>query len=252
LKNQDNSLEGSQIRLKRPALRDAVLSKFKESIINGEFNDGEKITEAEMAKRLGVSRGLVREMLRELENTGIVVNIPYRGTFIRTFTAQRVHELYTLRSCLEEFAIEIASKRAKEAEINVLENLLGLMHTQAQNGDVVALVETDLEFHKKIASISSHNLLIESLERLSGQTHMFILATKAIYTLFPTLEDVANSHSALIRSIRLKDSSMARDEIHKHICDVGDRLVEILLEQERIQGEIPVSEMISIPQNPLF
>jgi len=56
----------------------------------------------------------VREALRELEASGVLVSVPYRGTFVKEWTPRSVWELYTLRSALEEFSMELAVDRAVE------------------------------------------------------------------------------------------------------------------------------------------
>ncbi len=231
-------INGSQGEFKRLSLRDAVIERMKQAIIKGELVDGQKVTELELAEWLGVSRGLVREVIRELENTGILVNIPYRGTFVRSLTSERINELYTLRSLLEEYAIELAVVQASPDEIEHLREIAAMMTRYAQVGDVNLLVETDLQFHLALYAMSKHQMLIDTLERLSGQTHLFIQATKAMYTIFPTLEEAANSHLAIIVALEKRDITSARSVVRKHICEVGERLFDILQEKERIERNL--------------
>ncbi len=255
LQNIKNS---SQNELKRLSLRDVVIERMKQAIINGELVDDQKVTELEMAEWFGVSRGLIREVIRELENSGILINIPYRGTFVRALTAERVNELYTLRDILEEYAVELAVDKADEAGINNLREIIEKMYRYAKSEDVDSLVETDLEFHKTLYALSQHQLLIDMLERLSGQTHMFIQATKAIYSLFPSLDEVARSHEPIVEAIAARQGQNARNAIHYHISDVGQKLVNILNEKERIQNSLrEISDTVSpdasvIPPNHPF
>ncbi len=254
-----NNTNGSQANFKRLSLRDVVIERLKQAIINGELIDGQKITEFELAEWLGVSRGLVREVIRELENSGIVINIPYRGTFVRALTADRVNELYTLRSMLEEYAVELAVINASAEDIARLRELINTMYLYAQANDITSLVETDLEFHKTLYTYSQHHLLKDTLDRLSGQTHLFIQATKAIYSLFPSLEEAAYSHSPIVDAIEKRLPELARSEIRKHICEVGERLVDILREKERIEDNlreisesVPADTALIPPAHPLF
>lgn len=232
---------GSSGEFKRLSLRDAVIERMKQAIIKGELVDGQKVTELELAEWLGVSRGLVREVIRELENSGILVNIPYKGTFVRSLTSERINELYTLRSLLEEYAIELAVIRASVDELANLREISEMMMRYAQAGDVNLLVETDLQFHLALYAMSKHQMLIDTLERLSGQTHLFIQATKAMYAVFSTLEEAANSHLVIIEALEKRDVSLARSVIRKHIVEVGERLFDILQEKERIEKNL--SEM---------
>jgi DNA-binding GntR family transcriptional regulator len=254
-----NSKNSPQNEFKRLSLRDVVIERMKQAIINGELVDAQKITEFEMAERFGVSRGLIREVIRELENAGIVINIPYRGTFVRALTAERVNELYTLRVILEEYAVELAVKKADDDGILHLRSIIDKMYRYAKASDVNSLVETDLEFHKALYALSHHQMLIDTLEKLSGQTHMFIQASKVIYSLFPSLDEVASSHEPIIDAISNRQVENARNAIHYHISDVGQKLVNILCEKEQIEKNLrEISENVSSdaslipPNHPFF
>lgn len=222
---------------KRPSLRDAVQNRLEEAILRGVLKDGQQLVETDIAQWLGVSRGLVREAFRELEKTGIVVHNPYRGTFVKALTSKRVKELYTLRKKLEEFAIELAIPNVTQDDIEDLQRHLNLMKQVADEGDTAALIELDLQFHKKLYALSGHGMLIDLLNGLSRQTHLFIVLTKVVYTIFPTLQEVAQSHEPLLEAIRRKDLEGARFEIQKHVSDVGSRTVEIMQKDESSKAQ---------------
>jgi DNA-binding GntR family transcriptional regulator len=134
---------------------------------------------------------------------------------------------------LEEFAIELLIPNIEEKDILDLEDHLNVMRKTAEQGDVAELLELDLQFHKKLYALSNHGMLIDVLNGLSRQTHMFILLTKVVYTLFPTLQDIADSHEPLLDAIRHKNIQAATFEIQKHINDVGDRIFDIMEIEEK-------------------
>ena len=218
--------------IKRQPLRHTVRTRIEEAIIQGTFKGGEKLNEAELSRALGVSRGLVREALRELEASGVLVSVPYKGTFVKEWTPESVWELYTLRATLEEFAVELAVERAKEKDLKELEELLEAMRQAARAGDTMELVEIDLKFHQALCQMAGHGLLWNTLQGLAGQTHIFIIATKAYYSPFASLEDAANSHEPILEALRTRDARAARLAIHEHIREVGERYVEQLRSSE--------------------
>lgn len=228
-----NPVDNSLTHIKRESLRHTVRGRIEQAILTGELKGGERLNEVEIAHRLGVSRGLVREALRELETSGIIVSVPYRGTFVKEWTAKGVAELYTLRSQLEEYAVELAVQRATEADLKALSGLVQSMYRAAQAGDAMELVDLDLQFHQRLYAISDHSLLLRVLTGLSGQTHMFIMATKALYSLFPTLEEAAASHEEILEAIRARDPQACRRAIREHICHVGEHLVQRLAEAQK-------------------
>jgi DNA-binding GntR family transcriptional regulator len=231
------STDDHDAQLKRPSLRSAVQNRLEEAILRGELKDGQQLIETDIAKWLGVSRGLVRESFRELEKTGIVTHNPYRGTFVKSLTADRVRELYTLRTKLEEYAIQLAILNICDEDIEELSELLELMRRTAEEGNSGELIELDLQFHKNLYSLSGHEMLKETLNNLSRQTHLFIMATKSVYSVFPTLKDAADSHEPILKALKARDSQKACLEIQAHIFDVGTRLYELLREKEQ-QAEL--------------
>jgi len=234
----EDSSDRPLTEVKRQSLRHTVRSRIEQAIIRGELKGGERLNEVETARLLGVSRGLVREVIRELETSGILVSVPYRGAFVKEWTSKSVSELYTLRSILEQYAAELAVACATDADLQGLSELVQAMHQAAQADDAMELVELDLQFHLRICEISGHGLLLKMLKDLSGQTHMFIMATKAFYSVFPTLKEAAASHEPILEAIRMRDPQKAREAVRTHIREVGERLVERLSRQES-SGEVP-------------
>ncbi|HUW08791.1 MAG TPA: GntR family transcriptional regulator [Anaerolineae bacterium] len=224
----------SEIRHK--PLRHTVRTRIEEAIVQGTFKGGEKLNEAKLCRALGVSRGSVREALRELEASGVLVSIPYRGTFVKEWTPRSVWELYTLRSSLEEFSIELAVERASEEDLRDLDLLVQTMHEAAQADDAAQLVEIDLQFHQHLHQMTGHRLLQAVLQGLAGQTRMFIIATKAFYSPFASLEEAAASHDPIVDALRARDPHAARNAIREHIKAVGERYVEQLEAAESDDG----------------
>ena len=222
--------------IQRRPLRHTVRMRIEEAIVQGMFKGGEKLNEAELSRALGVSRGLVREALRELETSGVLVSVPYRGTFVKEWTPRSVWELYTLRATLEEFAVELAVERATDGDIEELAELVESMNQAARQNDAAELVEIDLQFHERLHEMTGHRLLVQQLQSLAGQTRVFIIATKAYYSPFASLEEAAASHDPILHALRARDAGLAREAIHEHIRQVGERYVD-QLEAEKDREE---------------
>jgi DNA-binding GntR family transcriptional regulator len=231
----DNPSEMPLTEVRRQPLRHTVRTRIEEAIVQGLFKGGDRLNEAEICRALGVSRGLVREALRELETSGVLVSVPYRGTFVKEWTPQSVWELYTLRSILEEFSVELAVERATDEDVQELAGLQEAMFEAARAGDTAELVELDLEFHEQLHRMSGHRLLHQVLQDLGGQTRIFIMATKAFYSPFASLEEAAASHEPILEAFRARDARQARHAINEHIREVGERYVEQLRASQELE-----------------
>jgi len=80
-------------------------------IFKGELTAGQKLTEQEVALRLGVSRGPVREAFRALEDLGLVQIEQNRGAFVRKIDLDEAIEIHDVYSALEELATRTAARR---------------------------------------------------------------------------------------------------------------------------------------------
>src|SRR5688500_16969146 len=90
-------------------VRDVSLAKLVRDdmlamILRGELQPGQRINEPDVAARLGISRVPVREALRELESTGLVVARKHAGVFVHEPGAKEVRDLYEMRGLLDGFA----------------------------------------------------------------------------------------------------------------------------------------------------
>ena len=87
------------------SLRHRVTSVLRTAIIGGRLQPGDRIIEEDVSEQLKVSRGPVREALRQLEQEGLVVTHPYRGTEVLGVSQEEVDEiLVPIRLTLERFA----------------------------------------------------------------------------------------------------------------------------------------------------
>ncbi|MEP3298505.1 MAG: GntR family transcriptional regulator, partial [Pseudoruegeria sp.] len=89
----------------------------------GSLKPGDRLTETELAKRLGISRTPVREAIRQLEVSGLVRHIPRVGATVRQLDYAEVMELYDMRVVLEGTAARMAARAASDIELSELEEI---------------------------------------------------------------------------------------------------------------------------------
>ncbi|MBW1660458.1 MAG: GntR family transcriptional regulator, partial [Deltaproteobacteria bacterium] len=94
--------------MKIESIVDIAKRHIEEWIITGQFLPGEQLKEEEISQRLEISRPPVREALKALEATGLVIRKPRRGVFVPEMTEKDIWEIYTLKSTLYEMAIDLA------------------------------------------------------------------------------------------------------------------------------------------------
>ena len=93
-----------QIESASRTLRGQAYDILKRQLLSGELRPGERVNEVVMAARLGISRGPLREAIRNLEQEGLLIAAPHRGTFVRQLTEEEAAELQEVRLALETAA----------------------------------------------------------------------------------------------------------------------------------------------------
>jgi DNA-binding GntR family transcriptional regulator len=138
----------------------------------GEIPAGTRLDEQLIANQLGVSRTPLREAITRLVQDGLVENRPYRGNFVRSFTAKEVFDLYEVRKGLESMAVRVAIPNLTEDAITHLRTVLGEIDTALQASDLDTYGLADQQFHEAIAQLSGNSTLITMLNQLGGQIQL--------------------------------------------------------------------------------
>ena len=99
------------------SLRGRVFHKIREDILNGKYKQNEELREATIGAELGVSRTPVREAFRQLELEGLLKMIPNKGTYVTGITRKDVHDIYMIRSLLEDYVPDGQRKRSHRSSL---------------------------------------------------------------------------------------------------------------------------------------
>ena len=131
-----------------------VYDWLRDEIAEGRYGPGARVTEAEVAGALEVSRTPVREAIRQLELDDLLQVEPYRGAIVSPITQEDIAIIFDLRAVLEGFCAERAAQLMPEPEILSLRRSLDEQERVAQSlhGEerLQALVRMNLEFHELI------------------------------------------------------------------------------------------------------
>lgn len=139
-----------------------VLPVLRESIVEGELGAGERLSEAEIARRLGVSRTPVREALGALERERLVTVVPRLGAFVRTVTEADVDEIYVVREALDVLATRLAVERVTPVGLAQLEEVVAVMRAAVAVDDHRAYVGALDRFYALLMRLSG-NATLETL-----------------------------------------------------------------------------------------
>jgi DNA-binding GntR family transcriptional regulator len=93
--------------------RGQTLATLRKRIVEGDYPQGLKLIEQDLAQEFGTSRPMLREILSDLENLGLVEKLPNRGTTVRRISSQSLLEIMEIREVLEGLAARLAAKNSQ-------------------------------------------------------------------------------------------------------------------------------------------
>jgi len=199
------------------SLRQRILMDIRNAIIQGHLKPGDKLREQEISSQMSVSRGPVREALRDLEALGLVVSSPYRETIVADVREEEVTDLLIpVRLQLELFAIKHNQEKMDDAFYERLNELVAQMKIAADSGDLFSLVEGDIRFHEQILELDSSSYTMQIWSSIVSRLRLhFIKNTKA----FTELKRVPDEHAALVNALQNQSWDEVKLLWQKHIQD---------------------------------
>ncbi|MCB1486746.1 MAG: GntR family transcriptional regulator [Bauldia sp.] len=198
-------------------LVDQAVEAIIHAAATGVFLPGDRVVEAEVARRLNVSRVPIREALRLLESQGILVNVPYRGMRLMEVDAGRLRKILEVRLALETFAAFKLQDMCKSDPETVapLDRVCTNLADAAKRKDTYGIAIYDAQFHRTLCSLTGNEVLVNTWEPLSNQlTIIFGLATLQI-----DMQSIAQEHFDLTELIRSGRKKELEANLRLHILD---------------------------------
>ncbi|MBV9756500.1 MAG: GntR family transcriptional regulator [Alphaproteobacteria bacterium] len=205
-------------------LASKVVRQVQQLILGGEFPPGSTLPEVPLAKRFDVSRGTVREALRDLQDLGLVELYMNRGAVVAELSPQRAWEIFSLRAVLEPFAVRLAltSGRMRNGDRAAIRLAFRRIEASALSGDQNALIEADMGFHWAICAPCRHEILLNHLRSLQVRMRQFMFYTKILDS---DLESEVNSHRPVLVAVLSGEADRAEAALHRHIIVAGEQLL---------------------------
>jgi len=214
----------------RRALADWTVERLYDLIFTGQLAAGADLGEEELSARLDVSRTTVSVALRQLESDGLAVIAAGNGRrVVAKFGLVDIHELYTIRSSLEELATREATPRMTPEVINRLHDLQDEMERRSlERGDPHRRdYGVDFDFHRTIAETSGMRRLITALGPIWSQTHALLRQVHSVGAYGDAKEDAAAhaDHRSILAAIEQGNVDDAVAAVRSHMHARRDQLV---------------------------
>ncbi|WP_313300330.1 GntR family transcriptional regulator [Diaphorobacter sp.] len=208
----------SQVRRERGS---DVFQTLRDMAISYQLRPGVRLSEIELAARLGVSRTPVREALARLVTEGFLEPCT-RGYMRRPLQVQDVLDLYEARMAVERECLRYAVERASEEQIAEMQSFLELSRTANPATRAQELVELDEAFHNRIAAMSGNAELARMLNNLNERVRFI----RWIDMEKVGRDSTQKEHGAIADAIARRDTSAAATMMDDHIALRREQIVE--------------------------
>lgn len=194
---------------------------LRRAILDGQFADGGRLVQDELAGMLGTSRIPVRDALRRLEADGLV-QADGRGRYqVRTYGPEEVRESFELRELIEPYAAARAIAQLSKSDEAELAALTNRMVEAAQAGDADAYIRANRDFHTTLYQASKMERLVKIISGLwLGQLPFTPLQVPG------QLQESAQEHLQLMSLIQKRDAAAFKAALKQHIRRSGEFLLK--------------------------
>lgn len=148
-------------------LRELALEKMRAAILDFRFKPGDRLVERHMAQMLGVSRTVVREVIRNLESEGLVEIVPHHGPIVAKASPEDVEQIYELRMLLEGAAARSAAVNAKTEDVEALRLALADVQEGYRAGAPTEVLSATSKFYETLFSCGGKPVALNLLKAIN-------------------------------------------------------------------------------------
>ena len=230
---------------------EAVVEQFEQMILHGTLRDGEKLPgERDLAEQLDVSRQTLREALKTLETSGLVVSKQGGGTYIADIVGSAIskpliglfsrHEEAYLdymefRVMLESKAAALAAERATEYDRAIIAAKLQAMVEAHDNDDAAVDAQLDADFHYAIAEATHNPMMIFSLRSIFELIRQGVFYNRyMVYVESGGKDKLLDQHRQIADAIERGDVSAAESAMQAHLQFIIDFFSSALRMRQRM------------------
>src|SRR4051812_33836654 len=162
------------VELDRTSLRELAMEMLRTAVTIGEIEPGSRLVETDLSAAMSISRGTLREALRQLEHEGLV-EVGERGRLtVRTLTEAELEDMFTVRAELEGLAAASLSMCPDRA-IVLARLQAALRDLEVAGGSLGPMVDAYLAFHRLLCELTGNVALARAWETLTGLIRVAIV-----------------------------------------------------------------------------
>ncbi|WP_028213523.1 GntR family transcriptional regulator [Paraburkholderia mimosarum] len=215
-------------------LRELTLDKLRGAIVQGYFRPGTRLVERTLCDELGVSRTVVREVLRHLETEGLVESVARQGPIVARLDPAHVGEIYELRGLLEANAARACAESATPEVVKQLREIRTEIEDAFEKSDLPRVVEYTERFYETLFQAANKQVSLTLVKTLNARINRL----RALTIATPGRGSDSNREmNLLLDAIERRDGEAAAAASFAHIKRVSELALSALAAQNEEPGE---------------
>jgi DNA-binding GntR family transcriptional regulator len=222
-----------RIRETPKTLRALALDRVRSAILELRFQPGERLTERDLCAQLGVSRSVVREVIRHLETEGLIQNVPFHGPVVASLDPDQVQQIYEIRSQLESAAAAACAQLATAADKAALGEALQLIDEAYVAEDFRAVLAATNRFYEIMFESGRKTVAWEMVQRLNGR----ISRLRAMTVSSPNRRRAGMAQMRkILAAINKGDAAAAEKSCQQHVANAAALALDLLRQQQAVKA----------------
>jgi DNA-binding GntR family transcriptional regulator len=211
--------------VQRPSLHEEVVGILREMILEGRLPPGSRIAEADLCRRLGVSRTPLREALKVLASDQLVELLPNRGAVVAQVTVAETAELFEVLEGLEAIVGELAASRMSDSAIAELKALHGRLIEHHRDGRRAEYFAANQQIHRRLVEAAG-NATLAALH--TGYSRKIARARYAANFSQLRWDESVQEHAEIIAALERRDGAALSLLLREHLRRTAQSVLDAL------------------------
>lgn len=203
---------------------DEVFEYLQKEIRSLSLRPGDKISEAEVAARFGVSRQPVRDAFSRLASLDLLLIRPQRATEVKRFSTREIVKSRFVRAAVEKEVLRRAAEHCDAHGAAQLDAALLIQESVIKQKDVAGFGALDYEFHKLLCSIAQADFAFDVIMSEKSKVDRLCMLSLSKENRMPQLVE---DHKAIADAVKGHDAGSAIDAGMVHLSRLDETIEQI-------------------------
>jgi DNA-binding GntR family transcriptional regulator len=196
-------------------IRQQVVVAFRNAIVGGRFQPGERLIEKELCELTGSSRTSVREALRQLEAEGLVEMVPNKGPIVAAITAEQARSIYQVRGALESLAGALFAQHARDEQLDRLQSAVDELARAYKSRDIDRILSSKDRFYAIMLEGSGNEIVASMLRMMQARISLL----RRVSLAKPARLDASITEiRAILKAIKSRNPNAAAKACADHVA----------------------------------